>query len=73
MAAKSKPKPAAKKAAEKPAAKAEKKPIVVESATVSATQDGATLVINGVEHTLTAEVFLGLRGAINDQAAALVR
>ena len=60
----------AKKAA--PKKKAPANPVEIESITVSARQDGATLVINGREHTLTVQQFLGLRNDISGQAAGLV-
>lgn len=59
------------KAASKPAAK-KAEPVEIESITVDARQDGAKLVINGREHTLSVQDFLGLRQQINDQAAGLV-
>lgn len=62
-------KPAAKKAVPK---RAPKKPVVIESFTVDASQSGATFVINGTEYTLSVQGFLGLRRDINDQAAGLV-
>lgn len=72
MAAKSKAAPpAAKKAAPK-RKKAPPKPVEIESITVDARQDGATLVINGREHSLSVQGLLGLRMQINDQAAGLV-
>jgi hypothetical protein len=62
------------KAAPRTAAKkrAPKKPVEIESFTVDADQSGATFVINGVAHTLSVQDFLGVRRAINDQAAGLV-
>jgi hypothetical protein len=61
------------KAASKPAAKkAAPKPVEIESITVDARQDGAVIVINGREHTLSVQGLLGLRQQINDQAAGLV-
>lgn len=67
-------KPPAKKTAPKrtPAKKPEPKPVAVDSLTVSADQSGATFVINGKPHTLSVQDFLGVRRAINDQAAGLV-
>jgi hypothetical protein len=63
-------KPAPKKKA--PAKKSPPNPVEIESITVSARQDGATLVINGREYTLTVQQFLGLRNDIGAQAAGLV-
>jgi hypothetical protein len=67
-----KTKAASKPAAKKTTPKAEAKPVEIESITVDARQDGAKLVINGREHTLSVQDFLGLRQQINDQAAGLV-
>lgn len=60
---------AASKAAPK---KAAPKPVAIESIVVHADDSGATFVINGVEHTLGKQEFLGLRREINDLAAGLV-
>jgi hypothetical protein len=65
MATKSKAASAAKKAAPK-------KPEPIESVTVDARQDGAVIVINGREYSLSVQGLLGLRAQINDQAAGLV-